>query len=97
MSYRTEHPDFPVGDPMIRAPQFGEQRCTLRPDIGMQACVALPWANCPAYSPDGRAEALHVGATIRDHVAPGFEYCLDAPVWIPAGSIVAPSFQPYWD
>lgn len=82
---------------MITPPRFGEVNCVARPDIGMQAFVALPWANCPAYGPTGLAEDLHIGACQFDHVAPGFEYCLDAPMRIPAGSIRAPSFQPYWD
>lgn len=63
----------------------------------MAAFVAWPWAECPAYAPDGRAELLHIGAEQYDHVAPGFEYALDAPIRIPAGSMVACSFQPVMD
>lgn len=43
------------------------------------------------------SQVLHMGAGRVDHVADGFEGCLDAPTWIPAGSMQAPSFQPYMD
>lgn len=64
---------------------------------GWAAFTAHPWATCPAYSPTGLAEALHIGAGYYDHVAPGFEYCLDAPIRLPAGSMQAAAHQPYMD
>lgn len=73
------------------------EQSTWRRDEGWAAFVAHPWANCPHYGRDGRAELLHLGAGYYDHVAPGFEYALDAPIILPAGSMRAASFQPYSD
>jgi hypothetical protein len=70
---------------------------TWRRAEGMAAFVGYPWASCPHYGPDGQAELLHLGAGYYDHVAPGFEYALDAPIILPAGSMRAASFQPYSD
>lgn len=69
----------------------------VRRSEGWAAFTAHPWANCPHYGPDGRAELLHVGAGFYDHVAPGFEYALDAPLIMPAGSMQAIGHQPYGD
>ena len=73
-----------------------ESSCVTRGD-GWAAFVGCGWAACPAYSPTGLAECLHIGAERYDHVAPGFEYALDAPIRIPAGSMVAAARQPYMD
>lgn len=59
-------------------------------------CV-VPYSGPKHYGPDGCAEAWHVGAGYYIHVAPGFEYCLDAPMCIPNGSMQAAAFQPYSD
>lgn len=74
-----------------------EQSVVARPDVGMASFVAMPWANCPMYGPGGVAELLNIGGNFYDHVAPGFEYALDAPIRIPAGSMRAVVAQPYWD
>lgn len=34
---------------------------------------------------DGRSIRHYVGGDFYIHLAPGFEYCLDAPTYIPAG------------
>ena len=73
-----------------------ESSCWSR-DEGFAAFTALPWAHCPHYGPDGTAALLHIGAERFDHVAPGFEGCLDAPIRMPAGSVKAVGFQPYMD
>lgn len=64
---------------------------------GMAAFTPFPWAPCPAYDSDGLAELLHIGAGYYDHIRPGFEYCLDAPTCMPAGSMQAFVPQPYTD
>lgn len=44
-----------------------------------------------------RSILLPIGAGIFDHCAPGFEYCLDAPIRFPAGSHVCIGVQPITD
>lgn len=64
---------------------------------GWASFIGCGWASCPPYGPDGRAELLHIGAGYYDHVAPGFEYALDAPICMPAGSMQSAGAQPYMD
>lgn len=45
----------------------------------------------------GVSVLLSIGAGFHDRCAPGFEYCLDAPVLIPAGSHVCVGVQPIMD
>ena len=66
-------------------------------DEGWAAFTQHPWAPCPHYGSDGTAINLHIGAGQYDHAAPGFEYCLDAPIRLPAGSFIANGHQPYMD
>jgi hypothetical protein len=46
---------------------------------------------------DMTSELLHTGAGRYDHVASGFEGCLDAPTYIPTGSTQYVGSQPYMD
>lgn len=64
---------------------------------GFAAFTPHPWTPCPHYGKDGSAALLHIGAGYYDHVAPGFEYCLDAPICMPAGSMQSVGHQPYMD
>lgn len=48
-------------------------------------------------NPDLSAQKLNMGAGRYDHVADGFDYCLDAPTYIPAGSTQFVAEQPHWD
>jgi hypothetical protein len=72
------------------------QRRVFRAGGWDEICV-VPYSGPNHYGPDGRAMALHEGAGYYCHVAPGFEYALDAPVFMPAGSMQAAAFQPYSD
>ena len=64
---------------------------------GWAAFTCHPWAPPPQCAPDMTSIAFPIGAGYSEHVAPGFEYCLDAPVCMPAGSMQAVGFQPYSD
>lgn len=61
------------------------------------------WVGCtsdsgpPQCDSELRSILLHIGAGIYDHCAPGFEYCIDAPIRIPTGSHVCIGVQPYMD
>jgi len=50
-----------------------------------------------AYDSDGIGIEFHLGGGYFQHVAPGFEGCLDAPMCIPAGSHVCSGVQPIMD
>lgn len=74
----------------------GQQQAAIIRGSGMQEFCHL--GGKPAQcNPDLSAQALQMGAGRVDYVADGFEYCLDAPTWIPAGAVQAIGFQPYSD
>lgn len=51
----------------------------------------------PQCDEKGLSVRINLGAGYYDLLAPGFEYCLDAPALIPSGSTGCQASQPYMD